>query len=797
MLPLPKISHSENERLFKFRSIVSSLAGICLVAIIFTLIIIQVQSAASAYLAALSIWSRSQVETVRHSHIYASTGNTIELEQARYWYQIPYGHLQARAELEAEEFDYEAARKGFLLGGNHPDDIPRLIWLYRFFNDFPYFNKAMSAWRDSDELIVKLGEMINKLEVVWLTSPPSLEKLAVLQEELSNINRQLSALTEKFREKMSLSSRVMANVLSVTSVAILTLLGCIATLLILKLTASIRSSENKFRKTFEHAAIGIVQIDDHGRIIEANNALCDILIRPRENLIDQQFDSLIYSEDSQAEVESQINLLRSKSGNLSIKQRLCQSDGSLIWANLTMSVFDGKQDNKLRFICLVEDVSEQHRLTEELSYHARHDMLTGLINRRTFEDYLEDALVKSRSENLVNGLCFIDLDQFKIINDTLGHYAGDQLLKQVSQLFSKNLRKRDLLARLGGDEFGLILDCCEPEKAVALAESLRKSLNELPFVWEGRSFNLSCSVGIVPITESSSNKTELLQAADSACHLAKERGRNRVVLTSQGDKELAARRGQMEWLERIRHAIDNHKLLLYVQRLVPIPPQLGERIEVLVRMKGDQGEIIPPGAFLPAAERFGIAHLLDRWVIEHVCEHFKSYPEDLDKLDACHINLSGTSFEHSDFTEFTLNTLNKCGIPAHKICFEITETAAISNLTDAHNFMSTLRQAGSTFALDDFGSGLSSFAYLKQLPVEYLKIDGAFVKNMANDSADQAMVKAITDIGQTLGKIMVAEFVEDQQTLDLLKKIGVQYAQGYHLHRPESFVSFREHSVTS
>ncbi|MFT6154574.1 MAG: diguanylate cyclase (GGDEF)-like protein/PAS domain S-box-containing protein [Bermanella sp.] len=667
-----------------------------------------------------------------------------------------------------------------------------MIWLYRIFYDAPYFSEAISAWRDSDKWVLKLGVMINKLELIWSTSPPSVEEIDALQAELNTINLQSSALTEKFREKMSLASRVMVGVLSVTSVAILTLLGSIATFLILTLTASIRSSENKFRKTFEHAAMGIVQIDGHGRIIEANNAVCNILIRPREDLLDQQFDSLIYSEDSLAESENLISLLQNNGGSLSIKQRLCKSNGSLVWSNITMSMFDGMQDNKLRYICLVEDVSEQHRLSEELSYHASHDMLTGLINRRAFESYLEDALVTSRSEGFVYGLCFIDLDQFKIINDTLGHHAGDQVLKQVSQLFTKHLRKRDLLARLGGDEFGLILDCCEPKSAVALAESLRQNLSEVPFVWEGRSFNLGCSVGIVPITPDSSNKADLLQAADSACHLAKEHGRNRVVLTYQGDEELAARRGQMEWLERIRHAIDNGKLLLYVQRLVPISPQLGERIEVLVRMKGDQGQIIPPGAFLPAAERFGLAHLLDRWVIEHVCEHFNAYPEHLDKIEACHINLSGTSFGHNDFTEYTLNTLKKCGIPAHKICFEITETAAISNLTDAHNFMSTLRHAGSTFALDDFGSGLSSFAYLKQLPVEYLKIDGAFVKNMANDSADQAMVRAITDIGQSLGKVMVAEFVEDQKALGVLKEIGVQYAQGYHLHRPESFETFIE-----
>ncbi|MDX1693607.1 MAG: GGDEF domain-containing phosphodiesterase, partial [Ketobacteraceae bacterium] len=310
---------------------------------------------------------------------------------------------------------------------------------------------------------------------------------------------------------------------------------------------------------------------------------------------------------------------------------------------------------------------------------------------------------------------------------------------------------------------------------------------EAPFVWEAKTYSIGCSIGIVPITANSTDGASLLQAADSACQMAKEQGRNRIVLTHQGDEELAARRNQLEWLGRIRGALKHEKLFLEAQQIVPINRSPSLRVEVLVRMLGDDNQVILPGAFLPAAERFGLAHLLDRWVIKTVCAFLSQNRSAMEYLEACHINISGRSFDHEDFTQFVLNTLANYKVPGNKLCFEITETAAISNLTDVQQFMTTLSEAGASFALADFGVGLSSFAYLKQFPVEYLKIDGSFVRHMAKDKTDRAMVRAINDIGQTLGKQLVAEFVEDQESLEWLKKMGVQYAQGFHLHRPERF----------
>ncbi|WP_299082219.1 EAL domain-containing protein [uncultured Paraglaciecola sp.] len=781
--PLHKDIQNKNHS--KIRLTILMLLLIGGAAIGFTTLIIQVQSGTAGYLGAVGIWSRGQLDTVRQGDIYARTGDPTALTLARKHYQIPLQHLKARVILESDDIDYDSVRHHFAKGGNHPDDIPRMVWLFRFFEDTPYFRDALQAWRNSDIDVLTLGDTLNQLETVWQNQPVDVVKIQQLRRQLDNTNNRLDALQINFRNKMIFASRIMTTILSFSTVIFFLLLSGIATYVVYRLTAAIRISESKFRSTFEKAAMGIAQLDSQGHILDANLAFCEILNYPHHDLLKLQFEQIIHEEDRDISKMQRQALDQKDYDSVSFKQRLHTSDNSLVWAKTTMSRFDWQHPSAQRYICILEDVSEHHYLTEELSYQARHDNLTGLINRRAFEGYLADALLKARSENRMHCLCFIDLDQFKVINDTLGHFAGDQLLLQVTQLFTRHLRKSDLLARLGGDEFGLILDCCEPDEAMKLVDVLRKNLTEFPFVWNGRGFNIGCSIGVVPIMAASSDEAELLQAADSACHMAKEQGRNRVVLTYQDDKELLARREQMEWIERIKHAVEHDKLYLDAQLIDSLNETIKPRIEVLVRMLGEHNEIISPAAFLPAAERFGLAHLVDRWVIEKVCDHLMKHSQASNQFDAYHINISGRSFDHDDFTDFTLRTIKRYKIPAHKLCFEITETAAINNLAVVQTFMTQLREIGCTFALDDFGAGFSSFAYLKQLSVEYLKIDGAFVKNMASDDTDRAMVRAITDIGHTLGKIMVAEFVEDQQTVEWLQKMGIELAQGYHLHRPQ------------
>lgn len=761
---------------------VSLLVLLGAIAIGFTLSIIQIQSGTAVYLAALSNWSNGVSESVRQAKKYVRSGDPTALKIARDKYKVPLGHLRGRLILERDNLDYKSAYRGFLQGGNHPDDIVRMIWLFRLFQNAPYFKDAVDAWRDSDVWVVKLGDTIEGLPNVLLNSPAEVN---VAEIELDEITNRLAQPQSEFLVKMSLASRVITTLLSFASVIFFLLLGGFATVLLKKLTATIRTSEYKFRSTFENAAVGIAQLDSNGRIVEANNALCNILKYNYTVLSQLRYNQLIHPEDSNIFIKERIFLDKGLSERVTFKQRLHSIDKSVVWVQTTMSRFEWGNPSEIRYICIIEDVSEQHRLSKELSYQARHDNLTGLINRRAFDGYLSESLLKARSENFVHCLCFIDLDQFKVINDTLGHFAGDQLLLQVTQLFSRQLRKSDLLARLGGDEFGLILDCCEPEQAIKTAENLRNSLSELPFSWEGRAFNIGCSIGITPIMATSVDEASLLQAADSACHMAKEQGRNRVIMTYQHDAELVARRVQMEWIERIRRALDTDKLYLDAQKIVALSSSKNTHIEVLVRMLGEDNEVIPPNAFLPAAERFNLVHLIDRWVINKVCAHLQRYPLKVNNIDVCHINISGKSFDHEDFIHFTIQTIKQYNIPASSLCFEITETAAVSNIAVVREFMKKLKAMGSSFALDDFGAGLSSFAYLKQFPVKYLKIDGAFVRNMANDDTDKAMVNAISNIGKTLGKIIVAEFVEDEKALAYLKEMGVEFAQGYYLHKPE------------
>ena len=777
-----KIKKKSNR--YRLKLTVSLLALLGAIAIGFTLLIIQIQSGTSVYLAALSNWSHGVSESVRQAKKYVNSGDPRELQLTREKYQIPLGHLRGRLILERDKLDYQSAYRSFLQGGNPPDDIAKMIWLFRLFQNAPYFNDAITAWRSSDPWVIRLGDTIEKLPIALQTSPSEVE---AVQIELDEITNRLAQPQSQFQVKMSLASRVITSLLSIASVIFFLLLGGIATLLLKKLTATIRVSEYKFRSTFENAAVGIAQLDANGRIIEANNALCSILKYNYTVLSQLRYNQLIHPDDSNIFNEERSLLDKGESERVTFKQRLHTIDKSVVWVQTTMSRFEWGNPSEVRYICIIEDVSEQHRLSNELSYQARHDNLTGLINRRAFDGYLSESLHKARSENFVHCLCFIDLDQFKVINDTLGHFAGDQLLLQVTQLFSRQLRKSDLLARLGGDEFGLILDCCDPEQAIKMAENLRDSLSQLPFSWDGRAFNIGCSIGITPIMATSGDEASILQAADSACHMAKEQGRNRVIMTYQDDVELAARRVQMEWIERIRRAIDTDKLYLDAQKIVPLSANKNTHIEVLVRMLGDNNEVIPPNAFLPAAERFNLVHLIDRWVIHKVCEHLQRHPLKLNNIDVCHINISGKSFDHEDFTHYTINTIKQYNIPASCLCFEITETAAVSNLTVVCEFMEKLKAMGSSFALDDFGAGLSSFAYLKQFPVKYLKIDGAFVRNMANDDTDKAMVNAISNIGKTLGKVIVAEFVEDKQALAYLEEMGVEFAQGYYLHKPERF----------
>ncbi len=433
-------------------------------------------------------------------------------------------------------------------------------------------------------------------------------------------------------------------------------------------------------------------------------------------------------------------------------------------------------------VLIFRDVTEMNRIARQLSYQASHDSMTGLINRREFERRLHRLLEDANSEES-HAFLYLDLDQFKIINDTCGHFAGDELLRQVSCVLTQVIRKRDTLARLGGDEFGVLLEHCQQDHALQIAHQIRLAVHNCKFSWENHHFNLGVSIGLVPINPKQDTLASVFQTADSACYAAKESGRDRIHVYSTGDLELAQRHGEMQWIPRLQEALTHNRFTLYFQPIIPITVSDGLHYEVLLRLVNEDGELLLPSMFIPVAERYNQMQAIDRWVIRHTFALLNN-PEIIPKSVGLAINLSGQSLSDPNFLEYVENEIISKEVQLNRICFEITETAAIANLLHAQHFFSALKPRGCRFALDDFGSGLSSFSYLKNLPVDYLKIDGSFVKDMDTDPIDYAMVEAINRIGQVMGIETIAEYVENEIILKKLKTIGVNYAQGYCLAYP-------------
>lgn len=450
------------------------------------------------------------------------------------------------------------------------------------------------------------------------------------------------------------------------------------------------------------------------------------------------------------------------------------------------SAISDKAGELLGQVVVFRDVTEARQLAQQMVHQATHDALTGLVNRREFERRLERVLETAQTDGMEHALCYVDLDQFKVINDTCGHIAGDALLRQLGTLLPTKIRKRDTLARLGGDEFGVLMEHCSLNQARRVANAILRTLEDYRFIWDGNSFSIGASIGLVPITVNSTSITSLLSAADRACYAAKEHGRHRISIYHEGDEELAKRQGEMQWAARLPRALETNRFRLYYQPITAIngAHSPGDHYELLLRMQDKDGQLVLPGAFLPAAERYGFSNKLDRWVIRFAFDWLQNHSQQLDRLAICSINLSGHSLGEDTFLEDLVTLVKQSQIPAHKICFEITETAAITNLSNATRFIKTLKARGCQFALDDFGSGLSSFAYLKNLPVDFLKIDGLFVKDIANDPLDLALVKSINDIGHVMGKKTIAEFVENKAVLEKLQDIGVDYGQGFSIGRP-------------
>ncbi len=547
--------------------------------------------------------------------------------------------------------------------------------------------------------------------------------------------------------------------------------------------------ENTFRRAFENAPIGMGLLDSDGRIFDANPAL-ETMFWATSSVPEGVLFSTVIDENGRDDFTSlYTELAESKVDRLEENFECINASGESLQAIVNLSAVRSEANEFLYSVLQIQDVTESLRLTDKLEYQASYDELTGLLNRRAFEAELARAWDRGHSGTTLSYLMFMDLDQFKVVNDTSGHAAGDQLLKRVSDILLENVRGDDVVCRLGGDEFGIMLWNCPTDVAMRIAEAIRMSIDYLRFQWDKEIYRIGVSIGGLQIDPKVGSTSELQQLADAACYAAKEAGRNRVHMVD-GDKDSARiHQGQVRWIQRIREAMDNNRFAIYGQVIKPLADDAieDERLEILLRLRDPATrKLIPPGAFLPAAERYGLSVELDEWVVRNLLNALFIHHSFQAANRTYWINLSGASVGDKRFAQFLVEAVKKSPLPPGTINFEITETAVIRSVTEAGNLMSKLRDMGCQFALDDFGSGLSSFGYLKKLPVDYLKIDGMFIRDILSDKTDRIFVKSIIDIAHTLKIKTIAEFVEDSKMLEVVKDLGADYAQGFAIGRPFS-----------
>jgi diguanylate cyclase (GGDEF)-like protein len=465
---------------------------------------------------------------------------------------------------------------------------------------------------------------------------------------------------------------------------------------------------------------------------------------------------------------------------------LSRSNGSERSIELSASPIRNSAQELIGAVVLLHDVTEMRGLARQMSYQATHDALTGLVNRREFERRLEEAIESGHRGAGQHVLCYLDLDRFKLVNDTSGHLAGDSMLREVAKLLRDAVRDSDTVGRVGGDEFGTLLVGCPLDKARQIADDLTRSVGEYRFVWKDKIFNIGVSVGLVEISRESGTLEELWAAADTACYVAKKQGSGRVVVYSARDEALARHTGEIQWLQRLQGALKENRFHLYQQVIVPAHgDDGGPAMEVLLRLQDEAGHELLPAEFMRAAERYRLMGLVDRWVVQATFAALGRGAIPVPAHRSVAINVSGQTLGDAQFLEFVVECFDTSGVAPAQVCFEINESAVVANLDHARRFVGVLHGMGCQFALDDFGSGVGSFSNLKNLPLDYLKIDGSFMRNLAHDTVNQAMVAAMIKLARTLNFKIIAEQVEDAASVEVARRMGVDYLQGYAIGRPQ------------
>ena len=548
---------------------------------------------------------------------------------------------------------------------------------------------------------------------------------------------------------------------------------------------ALKASEQRYRELFQNVTAGVFQTTPDGKFMAANPALVRMLgYESEDELLSVDVAMDIYMDPGQREAwaRAMADEGEVRNAELVLKRR----DGSKIVVLENSRVVRDAEGRALFYEGTLTDITAAHELSQQLSWDASHDPLTGLANRREFELRLQRALELTQATAATHAVCFLDLDRFKAVNDSCGHVAGDELLRQLGQVLEQKVRSADVVARLGGDEFAVLLHNCSEGDAVAVARNLLKAVESYQFVWGAKAFTLGVSIGVVVINPHFRRIAQVMNAADAACYAAKDAGRNRVHLYEEDASLIARRSGEMEWVVRAKRALVDNRLFLEAQPVLPLAPGNGEmpHYELLVRMRDENGRVVPPGAFMPSVERYNLAVRYDRWVIAAAIEWMRQHPQAMERVSRFFVNLSRDSVADPETANFIRQSLAGASIDPRRLGFEFSEGVAIGNLTRANQLINDLRRLGCTTSLDDFGSGVSSFAYLKALAVDFIKIDGMFVGSISQDKVDYAMVRSIKDIGHVMCKRIVAESVEMPAVLEKLREIGVDYAQGFEVGAP-------------
>ena len=539
--------------------------------------------------------------------------------------------------------------------------------------------------------------------------------------------------------------------------------------------------EETFSQAFDHAPIGIALVSPEGRWLRVNRALCDLTGYAEGELLGKTFQDITHPDDLEKDLEHVERMLAGEISTYQMEKRYFRADGHTIWVLLSVSLISDADGVPLHFISQIQDITERKTFERDLAHQADHDGLTGLMNRRRFSLELRKELARARRHGHSAALLFIDLDDFKGINDSLGHKVGDDLIRAVGSALAARVRGSDVLARLGGDEFGVLLTETDLDGARIVANELSTAIREAQLRIGERTVRITASIGMTPL-DAHGSEDDLLIAADLAMYEAKQAGRDRIAVHGTSTARRGAEGERVAWPDRIRDAFSNDGFVLHYQPILDLHAGSVTTYEALIRMRGPNEELIPPGSFLDVADRYGMAPSIDRWVASKAIETIAN--GGISPLARVAINISARTLNHPEILDELERELARTDVAPSRLIFEITETAAIEHVANAKRFAARLTSLGCSLALDDFGTGFSSFYYLKHLPCQYLKIDGEFIRNLRASPNDRLLVQSMVDIARGMGKLTIAEFVGDEETIAILKELGVDYAQGFHIGKP-------------